>query len=80
MIKCIFLNYTTAVQRISCVSKFCIYNCNIFFYSKILIINDNKYNYDIRRQSYIYKKNMRFPKVYLCNNDKMLIYVKLDKF
>ena len=26
---------------------------------------------------YIY---MRFSKVYLCNNDKILIYIKLDKF
>ena len=26
---------------------------------------------------YIY---MRFSKVYLCNNDKILIYIKSDKF
>ena len=51
----------------------------MFFNSKILIVNDNKHNYDRRRQSYIYIY-MRFSKVYFCNNDNKLIYVKLDKF
>ena len=36
----------------------------------IIMIEGGKYNI------YIY---MRFSKVYLCNNDKILIYIKLDK-
>ena len=52
----------------------------MFFNSKILIANDNKHHYDYKRQSYIYIYiYMRFLEVYLCNNDKILIYIKLDK-
>lgn len=52
----------------------------MFFNSKILIANDNKHHYDCKVQSYIYIYiYMRFSKVYLCNNDKILIYIKLDK-
>ena len=54
----------------------------MFFNSKILIANDNKHHYDYKRQSYIYIYiyiYMRFLEVYLCNNDKILIYIKSDK-
>ena len=50
----------------------------MFFNSKILIANDNKHHYDYKVQSYIYIY-MRFLEVYLCNNDKILIYIKSDK-
>ena len=50
----------------------------MFFNSKILIANDNKHHYDCKVQSYIYIY-MRFLEVYLCNNDKILIYIKSDK-
>ena len=71
MIKCIILDYTTAVQRIACVSKFCIYNCNMFFNSKILIANDNKHHYDCKVQSYIY--------IYICDF-RSYIYVIMIKY
>ena len=52
----------------------------MFFNSKILIANDNKHHYDYKVQSYIYIYiYMRFLEVYLCNNDKILIYIKSDK-